>query len=772
MRPSSSTLRTLACGLLLAAPGLANDLGGWLLGQGPVGRTVDGPSQENASFPARVIEPADPFVIGRDNLGFANLSGAITIRGMSGNCYTMATVARMFHQAARYRPDERVSPTFTLEDVAGSLRSSSYPGAGFDVRGFPDLFSMSTAPAGVSDEAWMETWARDQAGLAPAPADTPTALNQGAMTSLYQLVSTIHYMHYVQFQAQHLLGAAVSRETRGGASVPAVTGRAVQRVKDDLAANRLSLLCIFNPRPSVFFGHVVLAYKVVEHPGAGYTDVFVYDSNVQYSGSRWQQEADGDESFLRVFDDGRLELWQQAVSGAERQLSIYSGDDWFEDRDATVLVVLDDLEADDGLRGRLADKVDGAVENAGYLLAVGDLLNSLTRESPQESSLFENLRAFVHQISRMGGPVLAEDASVEDLNAFLAAHGDAAVRAVFPMALPEGVELEGFSLVFDGEGQARLETTLVVRRAGALDALVDAVRASALVGDADLARLVDAARQSFDGQVLRLSTAVELTKGAGSARLGAYGPRARLVGSHLVVGDLTPSPPATGSEHTVEVSEEVANRFVRDRLAEVNVIGRRLEYEYEVLGGDREAYLQVDDVFADSREEAWVLPERLGVRARYHGFAGVMSRRRGVSIESDETVNLWLRMQPTDQRNHLRVEGWIAGSHDVDAGVPGVGLLDGVIRRLFAQALRDLEGQLDSMLEGALAPYLELVGEGPRIRNLEVDTDSVGADVEPFVVNVEESLARCLGFDAEAVPVAITGVQFRDDRVVVRLRND
>jgi hypothetical protein len=391
----------------------------------------------------RTYEPTRPFVIGRDNLGFENLSGAISISGMSGNCYTLAAVSKLFHEAAEFRPQHLVNPAIAPEHLDTTLRSRAYPNPSFPVRGFPNLYEMTTAPDGVDAERWMEGWARYHAGLEPAPPAGPDALNTDAMVEVYQMISTIHYMHYVQFQAGDLLGSAVRQATQGGAAVPEVMARTVREVKAELAADRLPLICIFNPRPEVFFGHVVLGYKLVEVPAEGYVDIYVYDSNAQYAGSRRLPEVDTDESILRVHEDGRLELKARKADGDVVDLGMYDDDEWFTDADATVLLVLDDLESDDSLRERLADKLAGARENTGYVLATGDLLERLTTISPEDSPLSQDVAAFVRAAAAVsGGPTLPEGAGVTELNAFLEEHADQALRTVFPLALPDGVRVE------------------------------------------------------------------------------------------------------------------------------------------------------------------------------------------------------------------------------------------------------------------------------------------------------------------------------------------
>lgn len=727
----------------------------------------------------RTYELTRPFVIGRDNLGFENLGGAISIAGMSGNCYTLAAVSKLFYEAAEFRPGELVSPAIAPEHLEVTLRSSSYPSPGFPVRGFPNLYEMSTAPEGVDAEDWMEGWARYHADLDASPPEGPSPDNTDAMTELYQMISTIHYMHYVQFQAGDLLGSAVRQATQGGASVPEVMAQTIEDVKAQLAADRPALVCIFNPRPEVFFGHVVLGYKLVEVPAEGYADIYVYDSNAQYAGSR-RLGADTDESILRVHDDGRLELKAREADGDIVDLEMYDDDEWFNDADATVLLALDDLESDASLRERLADKLADARQNTGFVLATGDLLERLTTVSPEESPLSADVAAFVRDAAAVsGGPTLAEGAGVEELNAFLEAHADQAVRTVFPMALPDGLEVEDVALRFDpaDSNRAELESTLVLSRSASVDAVIQAVASSALAGDEGLGQVVAAASQAFEGQVLRLRTRLEISKGAGSARLGRYGPRATLRGSHLVVGDIEGGEMAAGDDHRIEIAEAVVQQFVRDLLERMDVIDERVEHDYEIPAlGDRTGYAEIDDVEVVTRGPFLASRRgRIGIRVAYHGFAPVVSRNRGITVRSRWTT-LWIKLRPGSGRNHVEVRGRVDGDHRIRHGlewVPFLGRSVNLALRAFMGSLFDaVDERLDEAIEGELDDYIELVGAGPRFRDLEVDTDEVSLDIESFTVDVQESLARVLGFTADDVPVAVTGIDVTDDRVVVSLRND
>ena len=770
--------RSLVLSLALAGGAAAQGLFG-LEGWAPVVQPRL-PEAPLSSPGPRTYEPSRPFVIGRDNLGFENLSGAISIAGMSGNCYTLAAVSKLFYEAAEYHPGELVNPTIEPEALDDTLRSGRYPQPGFPVRGFPNLYEMSTAPEGVDAEAWMEGWARYQAGLEPAPPAGPEAMNTEAMTELYQMISTIHYMHYVQFQAGDLLGSAVRQATQGGEAVPQVMAATVEDVKAQLAADKLPLICIFNPRPAVFFGHVVLGYKLVEVPSEGYVDIYVYDSNAQHAGSRRLPGADTDESILRVHDDGRMELKARTAVGDIVDLGMYDDDEWFNDGDATVLLVLDDLETDASLRERLADKLAGARENTGYVLAAGDLLERLTTLSPEESPLSQDVAAFVRSAAAVsGGPTLPEGASVEELNAFLAANADQALRTVFPVALPDGLTIEDVALRFDpaNPNRGELESTVVLERSASVDAVVEALRSSALAGDEGLGDVVAAASEAFEGQVLRLRTRLEISKGAGNERLGRYGPQAVLRGSHLVVGDIEGGEVAAGEDHRIEIAEAVVQDFVRDLLTRMDIIGERLEHDYEIPAlGERTGYVVVDDVQVVTTE-GWVpgARGRLGLRVEYHGFIPVVSSSRGITLRSRYTT-LWLKLRPGDGRNHVDVRGRISGDHSIRHGLEWVPFLgrgvDHALRAFMGALFESVEDRIDEAIEDELDDYIELVGSGPRFRDLRVDTDEVRLDIETFTVDVQESLARVLGFEAGEVPVDLTGIEFLDDRVVVTLRND
>lgn len=739
------------------------------------------PLPASPPIPARIVhQPARDFVIGRDNLGFANPSGALSVPGLSGNCYAMAAVAKLFHEAGDYRPDERMSPSVDAEQLAESLRSPAYPWPPFPVRGFESLYQLSTAPEGARSEAWMEGWARYQVGLAATPPEGPMPDNVDAATGIYQLVTMVHYLHYMRFQGDNLLESVIRRSLEGSPSVAQVAARSLGRIRELLDGGHLAMVAVFNPRPEVFMGHVLLVYRQVEVPSMGYTDLYVYDSNLHFARSRRLPESPTDEAFVRVHSDGRLEIKAETAGGVIHDVPVYAGDAMIEDAEAAMLLVLDDPEGDASLRGQLADQVPRARHHAGYLLATGDLVDSLTQHPPGESNLFEDVRGFVRATARVGDSEgIPADATVAELNAFLETHTEEAVRLVFPMVLPEGLAVRDVELRFDeaDPNRAWLQSTLTLSRSASLDAVLEVLHQSALVDDEEVASLLQSARRAFEGQILRLRTRLRVEKGEPHGRLGRYGPVVTLQGTHLVVGDLDPGSMAPGDDHRIEIAEEVVQSFVHDLLTRRGVVGARIERRYQVpTQGTRTGYVRLDDVVVDSRPSFYPgLAGRLGIRVAYHGFAAVTSESDGIFLSSRYT-SLWLQLQPSAGRNMVRVSGRVSGSHRIETGldwIPFVRIsLDVALSTYFRSLFEDLRGFMGELLEGELARHVTLHGPGPRFRDLEVDSEEVSLEIDGFEVDVEQSLARVMGFAPGEIPVHLTGIELLHDRVVVRLAND
>lgn len=561
----------VAIGLLLAT-GVRAQLLGMDGGEGAEPR----PQRPRAGGTAgREYAPPRPFVIGRDNLGFANLYGAVQIQGAAGNCYTMAAVAKLFYEAARYGAPVPAGATLGFEfgEVAAALRDPSYPGAGFPVRGSASLHELSLPRAGAAadPEAWMEAQSRYQTGLQAAPAPGEVPPNGASLVKLYQLVTTIHYLHYMQYQGQNFVTAVMRRQLQGDRAAPQVTREALGRMKRMLPRGDLPLLTIFNPRPGVTFGHVVLATRLVDvEAGEGapaHTDVYVYDSNAQYGDHDYQ-------SVLRVKEDGTFELLREREGTFEHDAR-YDGADWFNEPANCQLLVLDDLNRDPALRRVLAEKVENAAEAAAYTQLSGDLLRDLTTRSPSDSPLRADLTRFLLAAQRSNARLgtrptwrtrdLTEAPSVEELNAYLDDYADRTIRELFPHALPEGLALSGTRLRLDptDANHAWLWVTITLEPAAPIQRILDAVRESLLLGsDPRLAATIEGLGTAFQGQRVVASLRLSLRKGPAPegvrAKLGPYAPVPTLDGSHVVVGDIQPGTyDPEVSDHRIEVSESL-----------------------------------------------------------------------------------------------------------------------------------------------------------------------------------------------------------------------
>lgn len=787
---------------------LAPDPGAPAAGGGTPAASDDTPEIEEAAAPdpgaARpgpALQPPRPFVIGRDNLAFANPTGAISIQGMGGNCYTMAVTAKLFYEAANFGSSQPGigggrQPGFRAGDIAASLRSPTYPNPKFPVAGATSLYDLSRPPEGVDSERWMEGWARHLGGLDPEPPAGPRPANTQVAAQLYQLITTIHYLHYVQFQADSLIRSAMKRSMKGATATADVTKATVAEVQAKLRQGRLPVLCLFNPAPEVFYGHAVLVYKVVDWTGGeggGFTDLYIYDSNAQYLNSRSNPETDLDESIVRVHADGTYELMSRKHrTGQIVENGMYDGSSWYSEEDNAVLLVFDDLEADAALRRALAAKLAVSGEAAAYVLAAGDLLRRVTREGPQDSTLFENVRDFLVAVERAGTKLgarpgwrtedLPPTADVATLNRHLQAYSAKTVATLYPHALPDGISLSEPSLQFDARNgnRAILEATLVLARSRTVDKLLEGIQESALfAGQGDLENLVKGLSRAFEGEEVRVRVRLALEKGRTPAHLrakvGPYMPVPELLASHVVIGSLRASrAPLTDRRHRIEVSEAVVKKFVDWVLEEEDVEKRYpVNYSIPVLGA-RTGRLDVNDVWAStSGADKWSSEGWLGLSVDYDGWVGVVSNSKGAGLENGKAT-FWVTMKTTSKKNVVRVRGILSGSHKVELGFWDWidNALSSAIGGFFEDVFERLDDSLDDLIEHELSKYVELEGAGPGLGNLTANGKKIYLEMGGFDVDVEKSLQRVLGLDDEELgdlPVKLRDIQFEDDRAVLEI---
>ncbi len=724
----------------------------------------------------RIVRPPRPFVLGRDNIAFPNPSGAVRIQGMAGNCYAMSAVTRLFHEAARFRPEPGEGATRGLDwrALAAALRSPDPARVGFGVSGAASLHAFSTVPGVAASRAddWLDSRIRAELGIGDPTTPGGVPAEARGASQVFQLVSVIHYLHYMQFQSQHFLKSAVLDRLQGASSHQRATQEAARTVISGLPRQDLALLMVFNPRQ--VYGHVVLAYQAEVHPD-GTVDLVFYDNNVQY----------GDvtvETLFRVGPDGSFHPYRRAP-GSDRLID--DEPNWagsrFWDRQRMSLHVLPSLDEDPELRRSLAAKVEMRDLELAYLMLAGEYLTEVTQKAPGEASLFASTRRLVHRVEsaqdRLGRrpawrtASLGSDASVEALNAHLARYGDRGLQEAVPYVLPRGLTLTGSRLRFDpaDPNRAEVRTTLTIDHSQPIEKVVTALRDSvALASDPALATLVGELASTFAGEQATLSVRLALEKGRSpDPNLGPYAPVPTLLASRLTLGRIPPSPlPEPFQGHRVELSEELATKLLRAVLRSQSVLGAKFTFAY---GFDpplaprieREGELTVRDVGFDFR------PGSAGLWADLSGFAPVATRTRGVSFRSERVTLTLVGTLPGERR--LRLTGSLSGPLDLETGLGGLGdrLVTDVLGALFAVVFPRFEAGLADFVTAQLGTWVTLVpGSRVKLSSPSVSHRGISARLDPVTLDLAGTVRRLFGSD---LPVRLVGLSASDDRLVLEL---
>lgn len=755
-----STTRPLALLVLvlaLAAPARAD-----LFGQAP-------PEDAAATSGPRVYQPRAPFVIGRDNLAFVNPAGAVTVKTMAGNCYTMALVTKMFHRLARY--DAAAAPPGFDPDALVAAARAGYGRGAFAVRGYPDLHALTTVP-GMSPgrvTRWMEEEARARRGLAPAaPRERPAQAD--ALVHLYEAISTIHYLHYLQHSAGTFLRRALDSYAR--ASAPGeITRAAIARLKEDLPRGELGLFLLFNP--AVQFGHVVLAYKVEAHPD--HDDVYLYDNNTQVAGF-------DDETVARVDrETGAMAMFlKDAASGELRPDPSWAQSSWW-DPARQFATLLPDPNHAPGLRAELADKLAHAPSIAGTLHAVGDGLKAVTRRppgtGPGESTLARDVTEMIVALQAVHGTdfvdrELAPDADVVALNAYLGATSDRIFEEIFPYTLPRDVDIEGTHIRFDARDPNRgwIDLTLRVEKGAALDEVVASLRKSALfAGEPACARLIQGVGEAFEGEALTAHLRLRITKQVAPPpmdRIGTYAPVPFLEASHVVVGSLEHTLRlGRDADHRVELAEGVAAGLAAAALRSRDLLGKTFSFDYRVdiplTGGSRTGSVTLRGV-TPSFHDGW-----MKVSTSLAGFAPVMTETRGVSFASRDLA-LWLRFHPTEDEDVFRLSGELSGAHGIRLGLGK--WIDGWVLKgcgaLLGRFFPRFSGALDTLLRSLLARWGSVPAGGVRLGTPTLTASALRAPLARLEVDFAGTVRKLFGQDAL---VKIRDVRFEEGRMVLLL---
>ena len=735
---------------------------------------------------ANVVKPQDGsanFVIGRDNLGFDNPHGAVSVAKMSGNCYTVSLVTQIFFEHARFHANvpEGKEKGFKSADIAKALKAQKPEDRYFDVYGYKSLLEM-TYSNHVHErklDEWAERMSRQDLGIDPGAPGSQMPKNAKEIIEVYKLITTIHYLHYMQNQAHHFLRNGL--DDFAGKKAPKITLESVAEMSKLCSEGELPLLLIFNP--TIPYGHVVLNYKVEDKEENDYYDVYICDSNYQFGKNL-------DESILRV--DKKTGLFsmytKKASDGTISASSTYSGSSWFNDKDHSALIVLPNPNDYDEQRAVLADKLEVTGEETGYILAVGDYIKDVTTQSPQESSLFKDTRKLlvamqkvqINQGVNSTVGTISEQSSIKDTNAYLKANTDQAIKTVFPYALPQGIELKDTSLVFDlnNENRAVLQTTVILSRGAEIDRIVEEVSKSTLFAqDNRLGEMVTALNEAFEDEKITATLRFRIEKqSCNISTLGQYAPMPILLASHIIVGDIASSRTNRGGDHYVEISEAVLQKSSKAALQSLGVIGHRENFDYSFsIGNDffgrkrftRKGYVQLNDLKPECSYSG------LTIAASYSGFAPVASSNMGVSFSSRRLAGTLRFSRPRGaKKNEFQITSSLRGTQTINAGL---GPFDSVLfdvlgsigEFIFSTFLADT---VENIIEKSLKDYVVLSG-GSSIdfNSINFNSSSASARLRPITVDVGASVKKLLG---DKMRAEVIDIKTTPDRLILVLDND
>ena len=765
----------------------------WLFGQGgSPDPAPEAPPAPSSGLHLTEVIPPHPFVIGRDNLAFQNPHGALSVGGFAGNCYTMAWTARLFRQAALFRPEAGTEPRLDLQAVAATVNSPAFPRPPFPVPGAASLYQLSALPADAPDafEPWVRATLSADARLDDAVPAGPRAPER--LLQLYRLISTVHYLHYIQEQLGEFTRLVALGALAHQGSMPQRLNQTTLALTSHLLqADQTPILLIFNPDPAVTYGHAVLGYKLVEARDAGgalrHTDLYVYDSNLQHGDQL-------DETVLR-FDaaTGRHHLYRRrATTGELVPDDYYDRADWFTGPDVAVHV-MNDPNQDPERRQRLAAKLMAAAEETSYMLVGDRFLEDLTTRSPEQSGIEQDLKRFVFRLQEArrhhGDPLqpeLPSEASEDTFRRFLLLHCTRVLDEVAPYLLPAGVALKDAALDLPRGTPNRLTLHLAItlEGSGSLDEILAGLRSSALLaGATDLEAMLRGARDLIAGQRVDLDLRLEIEKGAAlDPRLGAYGPRVRLVGSRIRIGTLDRTPPAEGdristrtawfapaTEHQLHLDERVLDSLLQRLLTDTGVLGKTWTQTNLLPGGlKRDLEVTVDSAALQCNASGLQLSFEL------HGLAGVTGQRTGyvfdTSTNRGDRVVLPLSLQVSTP-GELRV-GLVPWGHlNVDDGLGGLtnGGMAFVLEALFPYFTGWIEDTLTEQVEGAVAlvPGETVAVEDLRVKTGDGETLGFSANVPKVRMDVDATARKLAG---GGLGLRISGVEVASDRLVLVFR--
>ncbi len=727
------------------------------------------------------------FECGRDNLGFSNLSGAMRLGGMSGNCYTMALVAKLFFEEARFVPSDKPDDQkrgFSLAELAEHLGGA--PKGRLAVADFPSLFDMSYDPAFGEDEAFEHLSKLRGIERSTLVAESELKGRRKMILQLVQLITTIHYLHYMQYQASSFLEAVMRQKLAGSKQVQKLTKKEVAGLCGRLDSGKTCLLLLLNTKE--VYGHVVLAYRAARTAGGG-TLIELYDSNVQYA-------RETRPSVLEVGPDGRVAgYFRLQPDGALQPDAIYDGDSWYSARDTLAVMELPNVTLNKQNREALARKTLSADAETAYLLAGGQYLRCLTEQSPQTSSLRADTLQFLRNIqaiqTSLGRPGFSEDerlspdASIQEVNRFLEKRADLGIRTAFPYALPKGMSLTETRIRLDEKdpNRAQLKTTLTFDKSSPIDKVVGAMQRSAALSDyRQLSDWLAATRENVGPTKVRATLDLELNKARQPAGMPfTYGLTPKLRSSHLVLGDIEPSKSA-GTAFQLEVAKPTLQGGLKTAMQRIGILGKDYEFEYVLVPekyspsvAGRQFRLTPEirrkgRVTLEGIDLDLVAPPAAGgggkLRLIASGSAFVavnpLMADRGVSGQAGP-VNIDLmafrgdRMPPTQWCLWAGVQGTLKFQDGM------FNLLAGAVTKLADKVFPYIQTRVNAYLKEELSSRVKVVTP-IELRHLSISTRKLSLDTNSAVFDLDALAKQIFSLDS---PVIIKKMEARADRLTI-----
>ncbi|MBI4868028.1 MAG: hypothetical protein HY816_13870 [Candidatus Wallbacteria bacterium] len=709
------------------------------------------------------------FELGRDNPAFPNPNGAMHLGSIAGNCYTMAFVTKLFFESGEYDASDTREPAgFDLKELADHLADSR--NGPFRVRGFASLFEMTDTPGFGESEVFDYLSKLHGAKPEDAPRLAP---REKMVVQLVRLVTTIHYLHYLQTQASSFLRPIVESKLQGIPGERRLTRSDIASIQSELDRGRTSLVALFNTAEN--YGHVVLAHGVQSSRGAHY--LFLCDSNTQCRSERRH-------SVLKVSSVGRVEgLYLRSPDGSLVEDRGYEGQDWWSKKETLCVVQLPAFPLGSADMRALARKALVADEETAYLVAGGALVHEVTMESPDRTSLRESTLGFLRNVGQIQrslgqehiapGDRLDARADVRAINRFLEKYTDLGVRTAWPYALPRGISVGKTRLRLDeaDPNRAYLDTRLTLSTGATVDTLTRALSDSAMLRSlGELGPWVQSARNRLGDVRVTAQLELELRKQALPRGWKVpYGLMPVPLRTHVVLGDIEPSR-KLGVDHQLEISKRALQAGLETAVDAMGLIGKEFKFTYdlELLGQkifSRTSFARIDKLGLDLRGPPTSRSHGvLQLQGDFYVFVrcNPVDGDKGISVAAPGlNVNLHLYRKPSLPRERWHFFGDVASNLKIE---DGLGDVVTTILLVLAEKLFPLvKNWLNEYIETKLDEYVTLE-EPIGVHDPDLEPKTLFVNSGEALLDVD-SLAQRL-FQVKS-PVTIDEVRVEADRLVL-----